>query len=64
MIKNNLESLQKEVKQLKEQLKLCKKTIICFADSYQGGCQGHNDWVKAVKLYQKCEDEMDLDNNE
>lgn len=67
VIKNNCKKVEKseskQIEQLMFEVNLLKKTVIAFSDSHQGGKEGHKAWCKAIKLYQKCEDEIDLDDN-
>ena len=57
--------LEKERKVLIRQLNLAKKTILAWGYAYEYGRESGNfsgpDWDKAIKLYQTCDDEMDLD---
>ena len=58
-------SQARTIKGLLFQLRLAKKTIAAFGDAYIKQRMGHSpDWNVVVNLYNKCEDEMDLDDLE
>ena len=60
-----IDFLQKTVKLLNKQLLLAKRTVVAFGVAYEAQRHGHsNKWDKAVALYQKCEDELNLDDVE
>ena len=60
-----LDERAKLIRVLEKQLNLAKKTIVAFAEAAQKQSHGHSDgWEKAARMLEKCEDEMDIDDNE